>query len=507
MRSPGRLLHAITRRTASLLAVAVIAGQAAAGLREDIEIIIRSAELTGAAIGVSVVDCDSGEEFANFRATDAFIPASNMKLLTTGAALHVLGPTFTYRTSMIRDGDRIIIIGDGDPAFGDPALLELMPSSDLPGSPAMDVESFIDLWIDPIIAKGPAAIREIIVDDRIFDREFVPESWPRDQLNRRYCAEVSGLSFHLNVMHYFPRPTNGNRPDFTIRHPRSNWLPETNLATTRRGPSDRSNVWIARQAASNNLTFYGNVKHPYRTPVPVTLHDVPLFYAQLMASRLREKGRHVDAYRIASADDPTFTGTPIGPAITTPLATIVTRCNADSQNLYAECLLKRIGHELTGEPGSWLNGSAMIRHVVHDRLHAPSLLATLTVIDGSGLSRGNSVSPALLTSWLRSFHDDEALGEMFINSLAVARERGTLRKRFHDIDLHQMSVQAKSGYINGVSCLSGYVSSPDNRRLAFSILVNELRPGSVVKAKRLQERIVSRLAEHLAAEQYTLGSD
>jgi D-alanyl-D-alanine carboxypeptidase/D-alanyl-D-alanine-endopeptidase (penicillin-binding protein 4) len=490
-----------------LFGPAFLAAPADAGIREDIETIIRSAELGGAIVGVSVRDCDTNQELAGFRADDQLIPASNMKLITTGAALHVLGPDFSYRTQLLRNEDRLIVLGDGDPAFGDPELLELMPSSSAPNAPAMDIETFVRLWVDPVLQSGLNPIREIVVDDRIFDREFVPETWPRDQLNRRYCAEVSGLSFHLNVMHYFPRPSGGVRPDFSFRSPQADWLNEENRASTRTGPGDKSNVWIARATDGNKYIFYGNVKHPYRTPVPVTLHDTPDFFAQLLADRLESRGRTVRTTRVANANDPPSTGVPVGHIISTPIATVITRCNSDSQNLYAECLLKRIGHELTGEPGSWTNGCAMVRHIVHQRLNSPPLLATLTVADGSGLSRENRVSPGLLTTWLYSFHQDERLGATFIGSLAVAGESGTLRKRFQSVNQYGMTVQAKSGYIDGVSCLTGYVTSPDNRRLAFSIIVNELPPGTVAKAKRFQEKVVSRVAQHLAAEQVTLGSD
>ncbi|MCA9295767.1 MAG: D-alanyl-D-alanine carboxypeptidase/D-alanyl-D-alanine-endopeptidase [Phycisphaerales bacterium] len=489
------------------LGSAFLSTTAEAGIREDIETIIRTAEVGGAVVGVSVRDCDTNQELAGFRADDQFIPASNMKLITTGAALHVLGPDFSYRTQLLRNKDRLIVLGDGDPAFGDPELLELMPSSSAPNAPAMDIETFIRLWIDPVVQSGLNPIREIVVDDRIFDREFVPETWPRDQLNRRYCAEVAGLTFHLNVMHYFPRPTGETRADFSIRSPQAHWLAEENHASARTGPGDKSNVWIARAADGNKFVFYGNVKNAYRAPVPVTLHDTPEFFAHLLADRLESRGRTVGSFRVADANDPPSMGVPVGHIISTPIATVITRCNSDSQNLYAECLIKRIGHELTGEAGSWTNGCAMVRHIVHQRLNSPALLATLNVTDGSGLSRENRVSPALLTTWLYSFHQDERLGATFIGSLAVAGETGTLRKRFGNVNQYGMTVQAKSGYIDGVSCLTGYVTSPDNRRLAFSVLVNDLPPGTVAKAKRLQEKIVSRVAQHLAAEQVTLGSD
>ena len=84
------------------------------------------------------------------------------------------------------------------------------------------------------------------------------------------------------------------------------------------------------------------------------------------------------------------------------------------------------------------------------------------------------VSPATVTAWLNSFHNDECHGALFIESLAVGGETGTLARRLRTAGLHGATVRAKSGYINGVSCLSGFVTTADGRRRCFSIMVNDL---------------------------------
>ena len=100
-----------------------------------------------------------------------------------------------------------------------------------------------------------------------------------------------------------------------------------------------------------------------------------------------------------------------------------------------------------------------------------------------------------MTAWLNTFHHDELAGEMFIKSLAIAGKEGTVRNRFRNADLHGSEVRAKSGYINNVSCLSGFVTMPDGQRRTFSILVNGLGgPDALSHAKKMQERIVSAIA-------------
>ncbi len=496
MRTPPRCQP--LRLGLALLAAAAIPPAAVADLDDDVQMEMQRADLGGATVGVSIRDAAAGTSLLSINADRMLIPASNGKLLTTGAALHVLGPDFRFATRLLRDGDRLVVAGDGDPGFGDPELLALRPSGDGDG---LDVESFLDLWVRPVVASGAERISEVVVDDRVFDRQLLYPSWPADQLNRPYCAEVAGLSFHGNVLHLFPRPADGPRPNLDLVVPQAPWVEVVNLATTRAGESDSNDVWIARPRDANVFSVYGNVKFAYRTPAAVTVHDMPLFFGRLLAERLTRAGIDVGPVSIASAGSPPAAGEAAAPPVTTPIATALVRCNRDSQNLYAECLLKRIAHEVTGEPGSWASGAAIIRHVFLDRVGDSNLAATLVIADGSGLSRENRTSAAALTAWLDTLDDDPRLGAVFMQSLARAGRSGTLDGRFADIDLHGTTVQAKSGYIQHVSCLSGYVTAPGGERRIFSILVNGLtEPGAVGRAKKMQERIVAAVARDLTAE-------
>lgn len=500
------------------VAALALCASAGAGLLEDIRAAIRDSGLKDAVIAVSVREADGGPELVAIDADRPMIPASNMKLLTSGAALHVLGSDFRFRTRLLvlreRDGAgenaTIVVVGDGDPGFADPALLAETSWVDRSGQArrGMSGENLVDLWVDAVKAAGITSVREVIVDDRTFDREFYHPSWPADQLNQRSFAEVAGMNYQNNVLGFLPRPGNGPRPDFSRMRPMAPWVVVDNKATAATGKKDKQDVWFSRAARSNTFTARGNVKFTSAEPIDVPFHDPPNFVAMLVAHRLRESGLKVGSARVARSEDPQFVaadgrvlvGVQVGPVVESALKVVLDRCNTNSQNVHAEALLKRTGRAATGQPGSWASGAAAVRQAMRERLGGEELSRGVSVADGSGLSRQNRVTARFLTAWLNSFHADSRLSSLFVDSLATGGERGSLRSRFAKLSTRGVAVQAKTGFINGVSCLSGYVTLPDGQRRSFSILCNNLtQPGAVAKAKTLQEAIVELVVADMKA--------
>ncbi|MFO0963099.1 MAG: D-alanyl-D-alanine carboxypeptidase/D-alanyl-D-alanine-endopeptidase [Phycisphaerales bacterium] len=471
---------------------------ARAGVADSVASAIAASGLRRSDIAVSIREVETGRVLADVAGDQPMIPASNMKLLTTAAALQMLGPDFRFRTRLLRDGDRLVVVGDGDPAFGDPALLEQVVYTDAKGNRqhGMSVDALVETWAAAVRAAGVTSLREVVVDDRIFDRQYTHPEWPANQLANAYCAEIAGLNFHTNLLHAY-LGTSGGRAEITRWAPAAPWLRVVNKSTARTDKKAAQSIWVGRTEDEETFTLNGNLRGASAEPVAVCVHDMPAFFARLLAERLRAAGVTVANARSAGETDPKPTGTPVGPVVESPLATVVQRCNTDSQNLYAESLLKRIGAAATGQPGGWGNGSAALAAAIDSRLGPGTAARSLTAVDGSGLSRGNKVTANLLTAWLRGIAHDPALREPFLESLAVAGETGTVKKRFNDLDAGLVSVRCKTGYINGVSCLSGYIGRPGQPpKYAFSVLCNDLTgdQDGVGKAKRLQERIVKELS-------------
>ena len=144
-----RRIHALFRvapaATAFLLATAACAGDLAGDVRAK----LKASQLNEANIGYMVIDVATGKTVASHNETIARMPASNMKVLTTAAALRVLGADYCYATRLVRSGDRLTVIGDGDPSLGDPEMADVNTVTDETGTrrSGLGTEAMVDLWV------------------------------------------------------------------------------------------------------------------------------------------------------------------------------------------------------------------------------------------------------------------------------------------------------------------------------------------------------------------------
>ncbi|MBY0312627.1 MAG: D-alanyl-D-alanine carboxypeptidase/D-alanyl-D-alanine-endopeptidase [Phycisphaerales bacterium] len=486
----ARMMVVVALACALMLAPAALAQS----LERRVQAAIANARMGNAKIGVTIIDVQSGQTLVDITPSgdDALMPASNMKLITTGAAFLVLGKDHELQTRIMVDGDRVIVRGTGDPAFGDPHLLETMRTS---------IEQFTDRLVESVKKTSPTAIREVVIDDRIFDREYVHPEWPANQLSRAYCAQVSGLNFHANVLNVYVAPGQAGGEPSVRTEPSGSWLTVRRMARTVK--EGNTEIWLEREKESFTFKLHGTVRTAVVEPVQVTVNEPSMMFGRYFADRLTKARLGSDqgiSVRLANAEDPVKDGPEARAAVVvrTGLPVILERCNVDSDNLYAESLLKLCGNSVTGQPGTWGSGAAVIRMQLKDKLGADAA-AKVVISDGSGLSRGNKVSANTLARWLKVLSDAPG-GDQFVKSLALAGEEGTLRRRFKGSKL-KCEVRAKSGYIREVRTLSGYVTNLETgKRAAFSVLVNEVPSGADARAKELHENIVELLDGYLAGK-------
>lgn len=491
------------------VACAWLAVPAHAGLQNDVQQILNGASLGDTRASVLVVDLRAGRALVEIDADTPMVPASNMKLLTTAAALTRLGPDFKFDTRLLmlppptpetKPGDSrpptatrapsLLVRGSGDPAFGDPGLL---------ASAGLYLDDLIDLWVTAVKDTGQTRFETLYLDDRVFDRVFVHPSWPPGQLHRYSYAQVAGINFYENLLAVLPVPAEnyGQAPMVQVE-PYFSGLRTTNRATT--GDADLFD--IQRNPGGNRFIFTGNVRNRRSQPFRATIHDPPLFFASFFQYKLKQAG--ISVARLERVDPQARAIPPSASVlhqINTTLAGVLDRTNTDSQNMFAEALFKRMGHDLTGAAGSFQNGASAVRLFLRDRLADHVGLSAVRVTDGSGLSPDNRLSCSVIVALLQRMRADATLGPIYAASLSHAGHTGTLRLRLRDLS---SEVWGKSGYLGAsadyASALSGYLIRPDGRTYAFSMIFNQFRPPlSHDRIKQVQDQVLKAIDDSIAA--------
>lgn len=384
----------------------------------------------------------------------------------------------------------MILRGAGDPALGDPEVLSTM-------RPRLTDEDILSMWVGEIAKAGLTKVRSIVVDDRVFDRESLHPSWPAENYLRSWSAQVSGFNYHANLLRVYMTPrrdTPGSPPSVKLQ-PEAPWI--TTLNRARSVPQGKNTIRLSRDfgtGVDNRLSLAGEIGTTLEESIT---YDSPgLFAGMLLADRLARAGIQADLRGVRLVEPSESLGGRTVAVVATPMSVVLGRCNTHSENLYAECLLKKMGHAVTREPGSWRNGTSVLRMRLAQDLD-PDAAAGTVVADGSGLSRDNAVSAGVMTRWL-CFMNRSKVREAYIQSLAIPGEDGTLRQRFRGVRLGSR-VHAKSGFINGVRTLSGYVLTSDGAEgVAFSVLVNDITTGDqTTAAKDLHEKVVELADKYL----------
>jgi len=476
-----------------LLALLAAVRPARAELAADIGQVLDDKLLARAAVGIDVVRMGkSADDSATVYRADPtlpLVPASNLKIVTTSAALERLGADFKFRTLLLYHDGNLVLVGDGDPTFGDAELLKKV---------GWDVDTVFKTWAAGLARKKLLAVHDLLVDDSVFDDEFLHPDWPADQTQKRYMAEIAGLNLNANCIDFYVRPAGFGRLVGFSTDPSTAYVTIKNTCVA----GGDNSVWLSRQPGTNDLVLRGAARSANDVPVSVTVHDPPLYAVAVLAESLKAAGIAVtgqvkrdrtmrDAYlKAAGNKDASWILLAVHE---TPLTSVIDRANKDSMNLYAECLCKRLGFARYGQ-GTWRAGTAAVGDFLNS-LQIPASQYTLD--DGCGLSKNNAVSAHAIVAVLT--HDYfSANSAVWMASLAVAGEDGTLAERFRGSDLRGRVI-AKTGFVNGVSCLSGYLHAKDDNWYCFSILFNGIPEGSNSGAKILQERIVRAIDQHAQA--------
>jgi D-alanyl-D-alanine carboxypeptidase/D-alanyl-D-alanine-endopeptidase (penicillin-binding protein 4) len=435
--------------------VCVSAGICSADLAGKVETIVASQTQGKVRIAVKIVNPASGAVIYSHNASTPLIPASNMKLVTTAAALHYLGPDFTYLTAVGLVGDSVAVIGSGDPLLGD--------------KPTMLKNNLDPRWVlkdvaDILRKNNVASISDVIVDATVFDEEYVQPSWPKKELNRWYAAEIAGINFNDNCIEIIAE-TVGSKVELTLDPPTS-YVKLINNSKVSPKQTDTT-IWGARPDGSNVITVSG-VCYKKCEPIRVTIDRPQAFFGYLLAEEIKRAGVGIRGQLVEREILPQDQFKLLA-VYRTPVWDVFDRSNKDSLEVAAESLLKTIAayRQPNGKGGTWAQG----RQFVSDYLVSLGISADQFVLDdGCGLSENNRLSANILTAILLDIYKKPEW-QRFKDTLAIGGEEGTVGKWFNE-PKYRGKIFAKTGYIGGVKSLSGVCTTEAGDRV-FSIITNK----------------------------------
>ncbi|MGC4033371.1 MAG: D-alanyl-D-alanine carboxypeptidase/D-alanyl-D-alanine-endopeptidase [Tepidisphaeraceae bacterium] len=452
---------------------------AKADVSDQINAVLRDSYLAKVKVGIKIMrlgpDKPVGVVYEK-ESTHPLVPASNLKLITTAAALDGLGADFVFKTKLLQKGDTIALVGDGDPSLGDAEALE---------GTGWRSTTLFEKWAEGLSGRGVKSAAKLLYDNSIFDDKFQHPNWPEDQLHKRYVAGVAGLNFNANCLDFYLKPKGiGQTVDYSV-DPTTTYAPIANTCVG----GKKNAVWLSRMPDSNKIELRGQIDVANIKPISVTVENPPLMTATVLGDVFKKAGIALptEVTRDTTIRTNEDGWTPLA-VYETPISHIIARANKDSMNLYAEALCKRLGAKTGNEPGSWKNGPAAVGAFlqsigIDDK--------QFSLDDGCGLSKHNVISPggivAVLEHEFYARHKD-----VYLASLSVAGADGTLKERFAGSSL-QERVIGKSGFVNGVSSLSGFLRAKDGSTFVFSIMFNGIAEGTNSRAKVLQEKIVQAL--------------
>jgi len=437
--------------------------------------------------GVVIQSLETGEYLYKRNEDKLFIPASDLKLFTTSAGLITLGSEYRFKTNLYMNGyvDGSILKGDVVvQGRGDPTISERFYNGNMLKIYQDWADSLLNIGIDEITGN-------IVGDDNAFDDLGLGAGWAWDYESNWFAAPTSAISFNDNCV------------DIVVTVNKKSHLPEVNVLPDTKYviilnkaitvPRDSStNIETFREPGTNVITVFGTIRDNSDSVKTFVTVNNPTQYAMVVLKDvLKRRGILIDGYPIDVND---MTSTPdygkmklIFTQYSPSLKEIIKVTNKQSQNLYAEQLLKTIGLETRGF-GTIANGIITESRVLRDMGINPE---SMNIVDGSGLSRLDLATPRQIVALLSYMYKSRYFIPFF-NSLPIAGVDGTLGDRMQN-GKAQGKIRAKPGFLEGVRNLSGYAFTGDNEPIAFSLVVNNFSV-PVKLADNIQDLVCLRIA-------------
>ncbi|HEX8248470.1 MAG TPA: D-alanyl-D-alanine carboxypeptidase/D-alanyl-D-alanine-endopeptidase [Pyrinomonadaceae bacterium] len=451
-------------------------------LQTKIRSILLRPQLQRGQIGIKIISLDTNKVVFEENAEKYFMPASNMKNFTVSTALEKLTPDFRFVTSVYAPampdasgtirGD-LIIYGRGDPSIST-AFNE------------QDHFKGMNNLAEKIVAAGVKRVEGALIgDESYFSGDALPPSWEWDDLQWYYGAEVSALTVNDNALDLIVRPgaAVGAVASVQLLPNVNGVLLVNNTRTSAAGT--RRDIGIHRRLGTNVIEVFGSM--PLGAGAYTNYVSVPkpaMVFVSMLRQLLEQKGvvvtgqtRTVDAEFRKNAPLPANL-VEVAKLESPPLALIAAKTMKPSQNLYTELILRTMGESIGDRKNlRWTSADRGIA-VVDKFLQEIGVAAgSVLMHDGSGLSRHDLITPNAVVQ-VYSYMSRSRFAPVWRDSLTIAGIDGTLANRFKGTR-GENNVRGKTGTIDQVSSLSGYMTTASGERLAFSLITNNIPSGSL----------------------------
>ena len=481
----ARPAAAVRSPTAAGTTATATAGAAATAepltLQARIDAILTTSALGGATVGVHVLDLATGATLYDRNAGLAQNPASNVKLVTTAAALALLGPEHRYVTRVYAERKRL----SGHTIDGD---LYLRGG----GDPSLITADLYQLASD-LRALGVTRVTGgLVLDTSLFDRDELPPGFDQKQELVAYRAPGGALSVNFGTYVVLARPgAKEGEPALAGIDPPVPSIHLDNHATTAAGARTKLQVSVEPGDKGLAVKLGGTIgleaeppEYRYRSRAPAE-HT-----AEVFKPVLQQRGVKLGKATVRIAPVPEDAQR-LAIVRSQPLSVLVRSVNKLSNNYMAEHILKTLD---PATPQTYAGGLAR----VYAWLKEIELPGAVHMTNGSGLYDTNRVSASQFTHLLARVHRDFRIGGDYLASLPIAGADGTLRSRLQET-VAERFVRAKTGTLDQVSALSGYAGAVGKPPIAFSILMSGLDKWRAPAARAAQDQIAALLAAEAAA--------
>ena len=440
-------------------------------------------------LGVCVQSLKTGKVVLSENAVKNLSPASNLKLLTTGAALKILGEDYVFKTVLEYDGElkdsvlsgNIYITGSGDPTLG---------SDRYKGYPSSD--ELINLWVKKIKEAGIKKIQgAVIADATVLDLNAVPDFWPWGDMGNYYGAGVFGLNINENLYRlYFKGTTLGDSARLVKVVPELKNVKIINEVKT--GPAGSGdNAYVYTAPRSNFISMKGTI--PANTDqftVRGAIPDPPLLCATLLNTALSNANIKTSQQPsvLLTKKDLNSSRKIIHTQNSPSVKEIIKQTNVNSINLNAEVLLRACGLKKYNS-GEIETGIQAVQNFWKQQ---GLDITGWFMYDGSGLSANNAISASQMANALYLISKDSVFAS-FYASFPIAGQTGTVA-RIGKGSVAEGNMRVKSGTLSKVICYSGYVRTKTGELYSFSLLSNNYNCSNSVIISRL-EKILIKIAE------------